>query len=73
MSQRINFYTDAYRPKIDYLSLNLCAIYLGSFVGVLLLITLVQVIGQQSVRGELRGRVGESGVANPNFAAGGRD
>jgi len=53
MSQRINFYTDAYRPKIDYLSLNLCAVYLGSFVGVLLLITLVQVIGQQSVRSEL--------------------
>jgi len=53
MSQRINFYTDAYRPKIDYLSLNLCAVYLGSLVGVLLLITLVQVIGQQTVRGEL--------------------
>jgi hypothetical protein len=53
MNQRINFYSDAYRPKVDYLSLNLCAIYLGSFVGVLLLATLVQVVGQQSVRGKL--------------------
>ncbi len=32
MNQRINFYSDAYRPKVDYLSLNLCAIYLGALL-----------------------------------------
>ena len=50
MNQRINFYTDSFKPKVDYLSLNLSAAYMGALIAVLLVMTLVQWFGQRQLR-----------------------
>lgn len=53
MNQRINFYTDSFKPKIDYLSLNLSATYMGALMAVLMTMTLVQWFGQRQLRDDV--------------------
>ena len=53
MNQRINFYTDSFKPKVDYLSLNLSAAYMGALIAVLMVMTLVQWFGQQQLRDDV--------------------
>ena len=53
MNQRINFYTDSFKPKVDYLSLNLSAAYMGALVAVLMIMTLVQWFGQRQLRDDV--------------------
>ena len=53
MNQRINFYTDSFKPKVDYLSLNLSAAYMGALIAVLMVMTLVQWFGQRQLRDDV--------------------
>ena len=53
MNQRINFYTDSSKPKVDYLSLNLSAAYMGALIAVLMVMTLVQWFGQRQLRDDV--------------------
>ena len=53
MNQRINFYTDSFKPKVDYLSLNLSATYMGALIAVLMTMTLVQWFGQRQLRDDV--------------------
>ncbi len=62
MSQRINFYSEKYRPRVDYLSLNHCASYLTFMMALIAVALTLQYVSQRSMTlgiSELEADVGE--------------